>query len=206
MLIPSTPPRFSMHPFLLQRYLGGLRGHTRTHCATPISGVVSFAFHTAALIQTDLLRSAQLIFHPSPSNAILLCISHRTIFCSICTPHLPLLSDPPQSANAHSHILAVVGLSLYLLVRGGRRVTDMSRPRILLSLSLSLFSQHSYITWHPQFLRTARSPHSLHPHMTDVSLLSDHTPSTLRTPRTIGTSRLNSEHPRFGPLSFPVIP
>jgi len=63
--------------------------NTRTPCATPISGVVSFAFHTAALIQTDLLRSTQLIFHPLPRNTILLCISHRTIFRSICTAHLP---------------------------------------------------------------------------------------------------------------------
>ena len=56
-------------------------------------------------------------------------------------------------------------------------MTGVPRPRVLLSLSLSLFSQLSYITWHSQFLCTARSPRSLHPHTTDVSLLSNHTPS-----------------------------
>jgi len=67
-------------------------GHT-----VPPRYLGSFPLHsyTAALIQTDLLRSAQPISHPLPRNAILLCISHRTIFRSICTPHFPLLSDPP---------------------------------------------------------------------------------------------------------------
>jgi len=60
----------------------------------------------------------------------------------------------------------------------------MSRTRVLLSLSHSLFSQPSHVIWHKQFPCTARSPHSLHPDMADISLLS----TTPHPPRITGAT------------------
>ena len=64
---------------------------------------------------------------------------------------------------------------------------DKSRTRVLLSLSLSLFLQPSCIIRYSQFLCTTRFPHSLHPHMIDIPLLST-TPTRPHPSCTTGTT------------------
>lgn len=82
----------------------------------------------------------------------------------------------------------------------------MSRTRVLLSLCLSLFSQPSHIIWHSQFLCTARSPHSLRPHMTGISVPSTTRHRSLSVPHHWNHCGLNSELACFASPPIPVIP
>lgn len=80
---------------------------------------------------SDLLRSAQLMFHSS-RDPILLCISSRTIFLQSAPLISPLFSDLLQSANIHSLACITARVPLVPPRLWWWKVTDMSRTRALL--------------------------------------------------------------------------
>ena len=117
--------------------------------------------------QTDLLRSRLLCFIPATQPCCASVVESSFVQSALLISYM--LSDLLESADIYPHICIMarappapppIDVVVFVVVEGGWCV---SRTRVLVSLSLSLFSQPSCITWHSQFVCTARFPRSLDP-------------------------------------------
>jgi hypothetical protein len=138
-----------------------------------------------------LLRPAHLMFHPL-CNPILLCISRRAIFRSICTHHLPLAHGPAAIARHPSHICTIARAPLVpphqprCLCGGRRRLT-----RIAHEYCYHYLFHYSRNPRTPPGIRNSFAPLTFHipppPHDRQLAPVRPH-PIWLHSSRTTGTT------------------